>query len=122
MIQFTCPHCAKAIRLKEEFAGRKGSCPHCKNPIQAPASTPPQSAAPPRPRPARPAPPPRPAEPELAFIDEDDAAVDEPVMVRREKSTKGRKTNPMPLVIGGGAVAGLALISLIVWLVMKPSP
>lgn len=37
MIHFDCPHCAKAIRLQEEFAGRRGMCPHCKQSIQAPA-------------------------------------------------------------------------------------
>jgi hypothetical protein len=41
-------------------------------------------------------------------------------MVRRDKPKKTKKTNPMPLVIGGGAVGGVVLIGLIVWLVLKP--
>src|SRR5262249_27173257 len=38
VIHFDCPHCGKTIRLKEELAGRRGSCPSCKQPIQAPAA------------------------------------------------------------------------------------
>jgi hypothetical protein len=126
MLQFDCPHCGKAIRLKEEFAGRKGSCPHCRNSIQAPSSAPPPPPPPRAARPARPpAPPPRPApEPDIEpeyFDDDAESAVEEPVIVRHDKK-KSKKSNPMPLIIGGGAIGGVVLIGLVIWLTMNPKP
>jgi len=37
MIRFNCPHCAKAIAVKPELAGRRGKCPGCGQTIQIPA-------------------------------------------------------------------------------------
>src|SRR6267378_7320569 len=28
-LKFSCPHCRKGIRVKEELAGKKGKCPAC---------------------------------------------------------------------------------------------
>jgi hypothetical protein len=116
MLQFNCPHCGKAIRLKEEFAGRKGACPHCKKPMQAPA------AAPPPPR--RPEPEP---EPEYATVDDayEEAVVEEPVIARRDQpQAKGKKkkqsASQLPLIIGG-AVGVLVVIGLVVWLIVSVS-
>src|SRR5436309_15287527 len=67
-INFNCPNCHKPLRVKDELAGKKGPCPHCKKLVTVPKpaaapSTPlpkpaagPQAAAPDGPAPA-PAPP-----------------------------------------------------------------
>ncbi|NNJ24805.1 hypothetical protein [Alienimonas chondri] len=47
-----CPDCAKAIKLKPSFAGRKVKCPGCGGPVQVPAEA---DAADPRPAKASPA-------------------------------------------------------------------
>ena len=117
MLQFNCPHCGKAIRLKEEFAGRKGACPHCKKPMQAPAAAPP---------PRRPQPEP---EPEYVAVDDayEDAAAEEPVIARREtaqakgKKKKKQSSSQLPLIIGGGVGVVALIIGLVVWLVMSGS-
>jgi hypothetical protein len=36
MIRFNCPHCAKAISVKPELAGRRGKCPGCAQIIDIP--------------------------------------------------------------------------------------
>ena len=55
MIQFDCPHCRKTLRVKDEFAGQHGKCPHCQNvttvplrsaPPPAPAAAPIRASAP----------------------------------------------------------------------------
>ncbi len=35
-IQVTCPKCHARFKVSEKFAGQKGPCPKCKNPIQIP--------------------------------------------------------------------------------------
>ena len=90
MIHFNCPHCSKQIRLAEEFAGRRGRCPHCRAPIQAPAAQ------------AAPSPP--------AELFEDVEAPQPAVIRRGARSGKGKNkgpVNPMPFVIGGAAVGGV---------------
>src|SRR5690349_2294966 len=50
-IQFLCPHCKKAVKVKDEFAGKKGKCPHCTKFVTVPAPAKPSSTPPPpRPR------------------------------------------------------------------------
>ncbi len=46
MINFTCEHCGKSIRVKDEYGGKKGRCPHCKEVVHIPAESeaPPESA------------------------------------------------------------------------------
>ena len=39
MIQFDCPHCRKTLRVKDEFAGKRGKCPHCQNVADVPAQS-----------------------------------------------------------------------------------
>lgn len=111
MLQFNCPHCGKAIRLKEEFAGRRGACPHCRKPMQAPAV----AAPPPEPIPV--------AEPAPIADAYDD--VEEPVIVRREPPYRGKKkkrsSNQMPLIIGGAVGGGALVVGLVVWLVVSGS-
>jgi hypothetical protein len=63
-IQVTCKNCNKQLRVKDEYAGRKGKCPACGGVIQIPAAEPdlfelkdepavaPKRIAPPPPRPA----------------------------------------------------------------------
>ncbi len=36
MIAFTCPGCAKAFSVKDELAGRKTTCPKCRQPLIVP--------------------------------------------------------------------------------------
>lgn len=36
-IRFKCPHCQKSLSVKDEFAGKKGSCPACKKGLTIPA-------------------------------------------------------------------------------------
>jgi hypothetical protein len=36
MIAFPCPSCGKELRVKDEFGGRTGRCPHCKKPAPVP--------------------------------------------------------------------------------------
>jgi hypothetical protein len=38
MIQFKCQQCGHAIKVGDAFAGKKGKCPHCKNPVEVPRS------------------------------------------------------------------------------------
>jgi len=38
MIKFNCPNCSSKLKVPEDFAGRKGKCPKCKNAILIPAS------------------------------------------------------------------------------------
>jgi len=35
-ISFDCPKCRRAIRVRDEGAGRFGNCPHCKAKIRVP--------------------------------------------------------------------------------------
>jgi phage FluMu protein Com len=37
MIALTCPGCGKSLNVKDEFAGKRGKCPHCKQPVTIPA-------------------------------------------------------------------------------------
>ena len=37
-IEFTCPTCQKALKLRDEAAGKTGKCPFCKSVITVPAS------------------------------------------------------------------------------------
>jgi hypothetical protein len=41
-VKFTCPHCKKNLSVKDDFAGKRGSCPACKKMIVVPnkATTP----------------------------------------------------------------------------------
>ena len=39
MIAFLCSGCGKSLKVKDEFAGRKGKCPHCQEPMTVPSSS-----------------------------------------------------------------------------------
>jgi len=43
MYRCTCPHCQKVLRLRVEWAGKRGTCPQCKNTVEFPAYRPPSS-------------------------------------------------------------------------------
>ena len=70
-IQVKCAKCSKTLNIRDEFAGKLGKCPFCKNVMRIPAKAAVRpAAAPGAPRPAtaapvaaRPAAPPRPAAP-----------------------------------------------------------
>ncbi len=122
MLHFDCPHCGKAIRLKEEFAGKRGSCPHCRKPMQAPAA----SAPPPPHRsgggaksshrvPAAHVPDPDSMQ-EPEFFEEVEEAVAAPR--GQQLAAKKKKSNSMPLIIGGAVVAGALVVAIVGWLVM----
>src|SRR5262249_4452386 len=36
-IKFSCPHCKKALTVKDQHAGRRAPCPACKKPVIIPA-------------------------------------------------------------------------------------
>src|SRR5262245_56173738 len=36
MIIFSCPACEQKLRVKDEMAGQKGKCPHCKQAVVVP--------------------------------------------------------------------------------------
>lgn len=38
-IEFVCPHCQSNLRLKDEYAGRRGQCPKCRHEIAVPRRT-----------------------------------------------------------------------------------
>jgi serine/threonine protein kinase len=38
MIAFLCAGCGKGLKVKDEFAGRKGKCPHCQQPMTVPSA------------------------------------------------------------------------------------
>ena len=40
MIAFLCPSCSKNLSVKDEFAGKRGACPHCKKPVVVPVLEP----------------------------------------------------------------------------------
>jgi len=37
IIVFNCPHCAAILRMKEQYGGQRGRCPHCQGAITVPA-------------------------------------------------------------------------------------
>src|SRR4051812_48601383 len=36
-IKFTCPHCHKALSVKDHLAGKRAACPSCKRTLMIPA-------------------------------------------------------------------------------------
>src|SRR5262245_37535175 len=36
MIDFSCPHCQKALKVKPELAGKRIRCPHCQQASEVP--------------------------------------------------------------------------------------
>jgi len=43
LFRFTCPHCQKVLKARTEWAGKRGQCPGCHQPITFPAYKPPNS-------------------------------------------------------------------------------
>jgi serine/threonine protein kinase len=39
VISFACPHCGRQLQLRDDFAGKRGKCPHCKNLLTVPLAT-----------------------------------------------------------------------------------
>lgn len=39
MITFACPQCGKNLSCKDEQAGKKGKCPHCRHPMTVPGGS-----------------------------------------------------------------------------------
>jgi hypothetical protein len=79
-IKFLCPSCKKVVSVKDEFAGKRGKCPHCGNVLTVPAPTrPPTTSGPPAAKRATPPPSPRPIrapKPPPGPVDLDAAAAD----------------------------------------------
>ncbi len=44
-IKFPCPHCKKTLQVKEQLAGKKGTCPACKKPVTVPVPKAPATTA-----------------------------------------------------------------------------
>jgi len=70
MIQFQCPHCGQKMQVDDAHAGRRGTCPGCKQVVEIPGLAAPQppagsapGAAPGSPGPAEPGRPPPPSGP-----------------------------------------------------------
>lgn len=38
-IKFSCPHCSKTLKVKDELAGKKGKCPDCRKVVLIPVQT-----------------------------------------------------------------------------------
>ena len=36
-MRFSCPHCGKALNIKDKLAGKRAKCPGCKNVLRIPA-------------------------------------------------------------------------------------
>ena len=36
-IKFSCPHCSKALNVKDHLAGKKAQCPGCKQVLRIPS-------------------------------------------------------------------------------------
>lgn len=88
-ITFTCPHCKRGMRVKEEFAGMKGKCKACQQPITVPllpgsSASAASDGKPEAPRPAAPAaaPPPADVEAEAAALFSDEPEPAEPAEVK----------------------------------------
>jgi hypothetical protein len=45
IFRFTCPHCHKVLKARIEWAGKRGVCPTCNQPVQFPSYVPPSSAS-----------------------------------------------------------------------------
>jgi hypothetical protein len=95
-IALSCPSCDKALKVKDELAGKKVKCPGCGEPILVAAEEPAVEAAvqePPR-RKAR-------------VADDEDGGEDRP----RKKKKKKKKSNTLLwIALGGGAAFLLLLI------------
>ena len=50
-ITFACPRCSRTLRVADDFAGRRGTCPGCQSPLQIPTASTPSSPPPPSPAP-----------------------------------------------------------------------
>ena len=37
--RFACPHCLKVLKIRNDWAGKKGICPHCKAKVEFPTVT-----------------------------------------------------------------------------------
>src|SRR5262245_10754729 len=38
MVCFSCPHCSRALQVKDDLAGKKAKCPACGKPVAIPGS------------------------------------------------------------------------------------
>ena len=84
-IEFVCPSCGRALKLRDEAAGKRGRCPHCKAVITVPENAvseddlieivPTQPSGPPKPPPL----PPKSPEPEPEAPPSIEPSADEPV-------------------------------------------
>jgi hypothetical protein len=144
-IDFTCEHCGKKARLKDEFAGKRIKCPGCKEAVSIPEEE--DEAPPPKRAATRPSKPEPPAK--RKGRDEDDEEEEQPRKAARkgrdeeeeEEDEKPRKAarksrddeddeederpkkkakkeggSSLPLILGiGGGVVGLLLIGFFVW-------
>jgi hypothetical protein len=63
MIRFTCASCGERLSVPEQYAGRKGVCPNCRNINRVPATSTPEPSDPPPPTAPAPAAPQRKATP-----------------------------------------------------------
>ena len=46
MIEFDCPACRSRLYIKDEFAGKRGKCPHCSDVIDVPTRSVPPAEPP----------------------------------------------------------------------------
>jgi len=96
-ITFNCK-CGQSITVKDEYAGKMGRCPNCKNPVQVPAAGAP---APLRPASGTPGAMPRPGGP--STVRQPPAATPMP-LPRPAGATPGAMPRPAPAAKPGGKV------------------
>ena len=104
-IRFRCT-CGKIVKIGEEYAGRRATCPNCGAQLVVPSASTTPEAGGPNAQVAPPAPPPEPPAPELQLESEPSAppgkrsdAVEEPMELESEPSGPGGETDETVLEV-----------------------
>lgn len=134
-ISFECSDCGTALKVKDQLSGRKIKCPHCEAVNRVPAeneesdededddfaSRKRSPATSSRSKPSRR------SQPRRSRADDDDESEELPQPSRRKKKKTSRKSGsgsggklPTWAIFAGSGLAGVLIIAVIVFVVMKP--
>lgn len=135
-IKFECSDCGTALRVKDQFAGRKIRCPHCDTVNQVPAdneaddddeeeevvSRSRSSSTSSRSKPARRSPPRsrRPADDDEQEARPRSSRPSKKKVSKKSKSASGGKV-PVWAIVAGSSLVVVVLIAVVVFLTTKPS-